>query len=212
MADETAQADNASAAQAEHTAALLVKTGGNRIIVACLIAVAVVFGAIAGWQWFQISTLKQELATLKALSKSSQQNDALLAETINSNQQVMLEQFNTLSNGLEQKIVSSAAQRLDQTVDDAIGKLSAFGNARFAFQMVEFDRRSCVNGGVFTGEHLEGELQQEQFAAGAMVQVLPTHTDIRGIPFYRVSVNDVPLQWQGTDAEFRHGSMRISCN
>ena len=45
------------------------------------------------------------------LEKSAAFYDALLAETINSNQQVVLEQFETLSNGLEQKVVASAAKR-----------------------------------------------------------------------------------------------------
>lgn len=210
MADKTARAEETAAAR--RTDALLKRSSGHGFVYACLIFVTFVFAALAGWQWFQISALNAEMAAIKKIARSAQQNDALLAETINSNQQVMLEQFTTLSNGLEKKIVASAAKRLDDTVDEAIGKLSAFGNAQFAFQMVEYDRRSCVNGGIFSGEHLEGELQQETFEAGAMVQVLPTHTDIRGIPFYRVSIDNVPLRWQGADAEFRHGSMRISCN
>ena len=211
MADETAQAQENAAEPGAKTATRQVAKNGNRIFVASLAAIAVVFGIVAGWQWSQIATLKEELSALRELTKSAQQNDALLAETINSNQQVLLEQVTTLSNGLERKIVSSAGKQLDQTVADAISKLSAFGNAQFAFQMVEYDRRSCVNGGVFSGEHIEGDLQQEEFSAGAMVEVQPTHTDIRGIPFYRVAIDDVPVQWQGSDAEFRHGSMRISC-
>ncbi|MCP4318986.1 MAG: hypothetical protein GY789_24085 [Hyphomicrobiales bacterium] len=205
MTDETAQPE-------DNTAAPTRAHADNRAVYASLAAVAVIFGLIIGWQWWQISTLKGELSALRELTKSAQQNDALLAETINSNQEVLIEQFSTLSSGLENKIVSSASKQLDRSLTDAIDKLSAFGNARFAFQMVEYDRRSCANGGVFTGKHLEGEQQEEPFQAGAMVEVQPTHTDIRGIPFYRVSIGEVLLQWQGSDAEFRHGSMRIACN
>lgn len=177
-----------------------------------LAAVVVVFGLIAGWQWWQISSLKGELSTLRELAKSAKQNDVLLAEIIKSNQKTMNGQFSTLSRGLEKKIVRSASEQLDRSLAEAIGKLSAFGNTNFAFQMVEYDRRSCAGGGRFTGEHLDGEQQEEQFEAGAMVEILPSHKDIRGIPFYRVSIDEALLQWQDSNAEFRHGSMRIACN
>lgn len=185
---------------------------GSRAVFAAMAAFVVVFGLIAGWQWWRISTLKGELSTLKELAKAAKLNDVLLAEIIKSNQKTMNNQFTTLSRGLEKKIVRSASEQLDRSLAEAIGKLSAFGNTNFAFQMVEYDRRSCAAGGRFTGEHLDGEQQEEQFDAGAMVEVLPSHRDIKGIPFYRVSIDEAPLQWQDSNAEFRHGSMRIACN
>ena len=99
---------------------------------------------------------------------------------------------------------------MEEEVALAIQRLSAFGNAGFAFQMEEFDRRSCVNGGVFSGETPDYQLNELPFAAGAMVEVLPTHGDISGIPFYRVEVDQTPIG-DGSE-EFRHGSMRIACN
>ncbi|MEM6464502.1 MAG: hypothetical protein AAF724_21585 [Pseudomonadota bacterium] len=181
-------------------------------IVMALIAITVVFGVVLAWQWWQIAQMRAELAALSERVSSAQQNDALLAEAINSNQDALLEQFAELSGWLQNKVVDSTNDHVDKSVAEAIGKLSAFGNASFAFQMVEFDRRSCVNGGIFSGERATGDLFEEPFGAGEMVEIQPSHTDIRGIPFYRVNVNGETLGSQQGDAEFRHGSMRIACN
>lgn len=183
---------------------------GNGGLFALIVVLVVLMGGVVGWQWVQISALQGEVADLERLVQSAKTNDTMLSEIVNANHKTLMERLDTLSGSVEQQIVSSAKGRMEQEVQDAIKRLSAFGNAGFVFQMEEFDRRSCVNGGLFSGETPDYDLVELPFAAGAMVQVQPTHTDINGIPFYRVTIDDVPIG--NTPGEYRHGSMRIACD
>ncbi|WP_419912380.1 hypothetical protein [Hoeflea sp.] len=113
---------------------------------------------------------------------------------------------------LRNQIVQSASAKLDHTISTAMSELSSFGNSNFVFHMVEFDRRSCVKGGTFIGELPDGSLQEEPFAANQLVEIQPSHDDIRGIPFYRVTINNQTLLSGKTPGDYRHGTMRISCS
>lgn len=183
---------------------------GNGVLFGLVVLLALVFAGVAGLLWIQIEALRQEIAALEGQIQTAKTNDTMLTQIINANQETMIEGFNNLTESVEQEIVASARGRMEQEVDQAIQRLSAFGNAGFAFQMEEFDRRSCVNGGVFSGETPDYQTTELPFVAGAMVEVLPTHGDINGIPFYRIQVDDAPIG-DGSE-EFRHGSMRIACN
>ncbi|MEM9105227.1 MAG: hypothetical protein AAGC96_06190 [Pseudomonadota bacterium] len=183
---------------------------GNSGLFALIAVLVVLLGGVVGWQWMQINALQGEVAKLERLVESAKTNDTMLSEIINANHKTLIERLNTISESVEQEIVFSAKGRMEQEVEDAIKRLSAFGNAGFVFQMEEFDRRSCVNGGLFSGETPDYNLVELPFTAGAMVQVQPTHTDINGIPFYRVTVDDTPIG--DNPGEYRHGSMRIACN
>ena len=182
----------------------------NSGLFALIVVLVVLLGGVVGWQWMQINALRGEVADLDRLIKSAKANGTMLSEIINANHKTLIQRLDTLSESAEQQIVSSAKGRMEQEVEAAIKRLSAFGNAGFVFQMDEFDRRSCVNGGTFSGETSDYNLVELPFAAGAMVQVQPTHTDINGIPFYRVTADDVPIG--DSPGEYRHGSMRIACD
>ena len=183
---------------------------GNGLLFGLVVLLTLAFAGVAGLLWIQIEALRQEIADLEGQIQTARTNDTLLTQIINANQETMIEGFNKLTENVEREIVDSARGRMEDEVAQAIQRLSAFGNAGFAFQMEEFDRRSCVNGGVFSGETPDYQTTELPFEAGTMVEVLPTHGDISGIPFYRVEVDSAPIG-DGSE-EFRHGSMRIACN
>ncbi|MEX3011149.1 hypothetical protein [Hoeflea sp. TYP-13] len=177
-----------------------------------IVAATVVFGLYCAWSFSQISELRAEVSELRASVASARQNSVLLTEIVNSGQEALVERLSSKSEELQDRIVRSASAKLNHSIDVAMGRLSAFGNAGFAFQMAEFDRRSCVNGGVFSGELPDGNQHDEPFEAGNLIEVQPTHGDVRGIPFYRVKIAGKTMRSQDGRAQFRHGSMRIECN
>lgn len=183
---------------------------GNGGMFALVVVLVVLMGGVVGWQWMQINALHSRVTDLERLITTAKANDKMLSEIVNGNYKALIQRLDTLSASVQQEAVSSAKGRMEQEVENAIRRLSAFGNAGFVFQMEEFDRRSCVNGGTFSGESSDYNLVEHAFAAGAMVQVQPTHTDINGIPFYRVTVDDAPIG--DSPGEYRHGSMRIACD
>ena len=109
---------------------------------------------------------------------------------------------------LEQQYIDAASARLEATV---AREVAALGTSGFRYNMVEFDRRSCSLGGTFSGELPDGFRQEEEFEPNQMVEVQESGEDVRGIPFYRVTISGKALRWEGDTALFRHGSMRIEC-
>ena len=160
----------------------------------------------------QIVTLQQEVSSLKSALENASQQTARLEQTVSSTEARTIERLAETADDLRNEIVRTASAKLDHSIGAALSELHTYGNAQYVFHMVANDRRSCVKGGAFIGELPDGSLEEATFNAGEMVSVDPSHTDIRGIPFYRAKIRNSVVETEGEAAAFRHGTMRIACN
>lgn len=181
-----------------------------------VVATAVVLGLLVALGYSRISGLQDDVDALNTALNAARDNAASLAEQVASHQQALTGLSAALKSELggdiselEKQYIGAASARLEATV---AREIAALGTSGFRFNMVEFDRRSCAQGGTFTGEHPDGYEQDEPFDPNNLVEVLESSEDVRGVPFYRVKINGASVQWQGSPAIFRHGSMRIECN
>jgi uncharacterized membrane protein len=197
-------------------AALVKKIQLRNPIIAVVAVVAIAFLISGVWVYLLIAGLHDKMELLEATAKSSEDRIAVLAEQVRGQERELSDLAKALEvarsgsvSDIEKQFVQSASARMEATV---AREISALGTSGFRFHVVEFDKRACANGGVFSGEHPDGYQQDEPFNANNMVEILESYGDVRGIPFYRVKINGATLQWQGNPATFRHGSMRIECN
>ncbi|MCR9137214.1 MAG: hypothetical protein NXI27_14550 [Alphaproteobacteria bacterium] len=177
---------------------------------------AIVLGLIVAVTYWRLSGLQAEVDALSGALEAERANSVSLSEQVASHQQALTGLSAALRSAragaiseLEQQYIGAASARLEAAV---AREIAALGTSGFRFNMVEFDRRSCAQGGIFTGEHPDGYQQNEPFEPNHLVEVLETTEDVRGIPFYRVKINGTTIQWQDGPAIFRHGRMRIECN
>lgn len=181
-----------------------------------VVAVAIVLGFFVAWSYSFLSGMQNRIDELSDALTSAKTRNAVLAEQIATHQKSLVDvvafvnsvQSENISD-LEKQYIVAASARLEETVTREI---AALGTSGFRFNMVEFDRRTCALGGTFTGEHPDGYQQDEPFDPNNFVEVQASTEDVRGIPFYRVTINGNAVQWQGSPAIFRHGRMRIECN
>ncbi|MCY6381615.1 hypothetical protein [Hoeflea prorocentri] len=160
----------------------------------------------------QVIKLQEEVSSLNSALDAATQQTAQLQEAVASTEARTIEQLAETADELRNEIVRTASAKLDHSIGEALSELHTYGNAQYVFHMVANDRRSCVKGGVFIGELSDGSLQEAAFNAGEMVAIEPSHTDIRGIPFYRAKISASLIETRGDAAAFRHGTMRIACN
>ncbi|WP_136657125.1 hypothetical protein [Nitratireductor sp. XY-223] len=182
------------------------------VLTAAVAGFAIIFALLMAWGFIQVSGLRAQLADVRTDLEASRQETATLQQKLDAVTQNLSTGIAQDAEDLRNQIVQSASAKLDHSISTAMGELSSFGNSNFIFQMAEFERRSCVKGGTFVGEQPDGSLQEEPFDANHMVEIQPSHEDIRGIPFYRVTINDQTLQSGGGPGAYRHGTMRISCS
>ncbi len=181
-----------------------------------IVALAVVAGLLAALGYARISTLQDTADDLRASLVAAENRIAALSEQLQSHDASLAglaaglkaAQSENVSD-LEKQYIVAASARLEAAV---AREIAALGTSGFRFNMVEFDRRSCAQGGIFTGEHPDGYQQNEPFEPNNLIEILESSEDVRGIPFYPVKINGATVQWQGNPAIFRHGSMRIECN
>ncbi|MDA4846710.1 hypothetical protein [Hoeflea poritis] len=182
------------------------------VLTAAVAGFAIIFALLTAWAFIQISGLRAQLSAVRTELAASQQETAALAQKLGVVEGSLSGDLARDADDLRNQIVQSASAKLDHSISAAMSELSSFGNSNFVFHMSEFERRSCVKGGTFIGEQPDGSLQEETFDANHMVEIQPSHEDIRGIPFYRVTINDQTLQSAGGPGAYRHGTMRISCS
>lgn len=210
MADEPAKSSEDTTKAPEKPAARSIRLSGGVVAVAIVVGLLVALGAS------RLLELQARVDGLSAALSAQQTVSASLTEQLASHQQALTGLSAALKNAqgetisdLEKQYIVAASARLEATV---AREIAALGTSGFRFNMVEFDRRSCAQGGIFSGEHPDGYQQNEPFDPNNLVEVLQSGEDVRGIPFYRVKINGATIQWQGSPALFRHGSMRIECN
>ncbi len=195
------------------------KSGSSSVAVTAVAFVAAVaVAAIGAWTYLQVTELKQTVAALESTVQASEQRVAMLTEKVDGFQSTASAlpaaaqaQLEAQARAFEEQIINSGTSVLKSTIALAKKEMLAFGGSGYRFNMVEFDRRSCVAGGTFSGELSDGSRLDEEFEPNSMVEVLESRGDVRGIPFYRVTVNGSELASGGGAASFRHGSMRIAC-
>ena len=186
------------------------------MVIAFLAALAV--AAIGAWTCLQVTELKQTVATLEAAVRASGQQVAELRQEVGGFQNTASAlpaaaqaQLEDQAKAFEEQIINSGTSVLKSTIALAKKEMLAFGGSGYRFNMVEFDRRSCVAGGTFSGELPDGTRLEREFEPNSMVEVLESRGDVRGIPFYQVSVSGSAINGEGGAARFRHGSIRIEC-
>ena len=195
-------------------------TGGGSsltvLIIAFLAAVAV--AAVGAWTYLQVTELKHSVLVLESAVRESERQVAELRQEVGRFQNTASAlpaaaqaQLEAQARAFEEQIINSGTSVLKSTIALAKKEMLAFGGSGYRFNMVEFDRRSCVAGGTFSGELSDGSRLEEEFEPNAMVEVLESRGDVRGIPFYRVTVSGSEVASGGGAASFRHGSMRIAC-
>lgn len=210
MADEPAKSPEDGTKAPEKPTRPSIRLSGGVVAIALVVGLLVALGAS------RMVELQARVDALSGALRAQQSASTALAEQLASHQQALAglsaalksAQGETVSD-LEKQYILAASARLEATV---AREIAALGTSGFRFNMVEFDRRSCAQGGIFSGEHPDGYQQNEPFDPNNLVEVLQSSEDVRGIPFYRVIINGATIQWQGSPALFRHGSMRIECN
>lgn len=198
------------------------KPGGKRpfstgtlalFLAALVVAAGVVIAAL------QIADLRSQVAAMQAaVDTATRRSDDLNARLMTFERTAanlpaaVRAELEAQAAEFENQIIDSGSALLKSTIALARKEMQAFGTAGHRFNVAEFDRRSCPQGGVFSGEQPDGSRLEKPFQASAMVEVRESHGDVRGIPFYRVSINNTVVNENGQPSQFRHGSMRVACN
>ncbi len=186
------------------------------VIVLFLAALVIAAGGVV--TYLQMLDLKQQVAAMQASVQSAAQQSAELNQRLSAFENTAANlpaavraELEVQAEEFENQIINSGSALLKSTIALAKKEMLAFGTAGHRFNMVEFDRRSCPQGGVFSGEKPDGDRLEKPFEANAMVEVRESHGDVRGIPYYRVTINNNVVDFDGSPGQFRHGSMRVAC-
>ena len=183
-----------------------------------LIATVILLAASAVWSHTMLWGTQTKMARLEETVRTAERDMATLIlraealeQTAASLPEMTRAELEAQSQAFEEQIINSGSALLKSTIALAKKDMTSFGLSGHRFNMAEFDRRSCPLGGAFSGELPNGSVQEQTVEANAMVDILETHIDIRGIPFYNVEIGGVMVEWAGQPAEYRHGSMRVEC-
>ena len=181
-----------------------------------MMVLALLLGILGAWSFATISGLRSAVDEMETALIATQQQGAALTARVTAQEKAIADLTSALQlrvsgdvSTLQQQYIGAASARLQETV---AREIAALGTSGFRFSMVEFDRRSCAEGGVFSGELADGSRQNQPFDANRMVEIQESSEDVRGIPFYPVRINGNYVQSNGGRAIYRHGSMRIECN
>lgn len=192
------------------------RTGGAAVL---LFLAALIVAAGAALAFLVIVDLKQQVTAMQAKVDAAAQQSAALSERVSTIEQTAANlpaavraELSAQADEFEKQIINSGSALLKSTIALAKKEMVSFGTAGHRFNMVEFDRRSCPQGGVFSGENPNGQRIEKEFEPSAMIEVRESHGDVRGIPFYRVTIDGNVVTNSGNPSQFRHGSMRIACN
>jgi len=199
-------------------AALEAKIRAYQAVGIALIAITVVLTASAVWSHTLMWGTQNKMTRLEATVRTAEQQMATLTQKADALEDMVAAlpdltraELAAQSQLFEDQIIDSGSALLKSTIALAKKDMAAYGLSGHRFNMVEFDRRACPQGGVFSGELPDGARQEQVFDANIMVDVLESHADIRGIPFYHARIGGVMVEQSGEPAAFRHGSMRIEC-